>query len=95
MNTANFPRNKARKQAEAVARKAVTDALTLPQRLARLDTLFGPGLGAKRERARIQTKIEKAATKPVVETALIAAPAEPGTRPERPRRKERGQKRGA
>ncbi len=41
------------KQAEAKVRQEVHDALTVAERIAKLDALFGPGLGAKKERAKL------------------------------------------
>lgn len=48
-----FLAEKAQRRVEAEERNAKYQALTPAQRLARLDTAFGKGVGAKRERARI------------------------------------------
>ena len=66
---------RARKKAEAEARKEKRDKLTVAQRIAELDTMFGVGLGAKAERARLLNPKPKAApTVPKTEPKL-AEPA--------------------
>ncbi len=52
---------KERRQKEAAERQKVTGEQSPKQRLEALDRLFGAGLGAKRERARLAVKLNKAA----------------------------------
>jgi hypothetical protein len=97
MNTANFPRNRERKQAEALVRQAASAALPPEARLAALDAR---GFRAVKERAKLAKRIERAAQAPVAPAMTvhgpdtIAAPAEPARAP-KPRRKDRREKRGA
>mgnify|MGYP007107072775 CR=1 FL=1 len=53
-------RNRSARQAEAKERAAVRATLTGQQQLARLDSLFGAGVGAKKERARLTKTIADA-----------------------------------
>ena len=48
---------KAERRAQAEARKAEHDKLTVAQKIAKLDALFGVGVGATKERAKLQSKI--------------------------------------
>lgn len=41
------------KQDEAKVRQAAHSSLTVEQKIAKLDAMFGPGLGAKKERAKL------------------------------------------
>jgi hypothetical protein len=77
MNRADFPKNKERKREEAKVRQAHANILTPAQRLAHLDVVLGVGSGAKKERARLQSKLDKVK---LVETSLIVEPSEPGER---------------
>jgi hypothetical protein len=52
---------KAERRADAVNRQSKSDALSPEQKIKALDTHFGKGLGAKRERERLARKIAKAA----------------------------------
>jgi hypothetical protein len=66
---------KARKRAEAEARKAARDMKTTAQQIAELDMMFGVGQGAANERARLANpklakKIEAA---PPADTVVPAA----------------------
>ncbi len=72
MNSANFPERKTRKRAEATARQEAYNKLSPAQKLERLDSMFGPGQGAQRERKRLGKQVG----------AILAAPAEPGQQPE-------------
>jgi len=45
------------RRAEAAERQAARDALTPRQQLARLDAKLGRGVGARRERARLQLEM--------------------------------------
>jgi hypothetical protein len=103
MNTANFPRNRERKQAEALVRQATSAALPPEARLAALDA---DGLRAVKERAKLAKRIEQANKsvttvngtsiegKAVIHgPSTLAAPAEP--RVTKPRRRARTEKRGA
>lgn len=49
-----------RRQEAAAARKAVSDARPPQEQLQRLDQAFGVGVGAKKERAKLAKRIEKA-----------------------------------
>lgn len=60
MNTANFPKNKERKRAEAKIRQETSDKLSPQQKLEKLDGLFGPGKGATKERIKLHQKIAQA-----------------------------------
>jgi hypothetical protein len=40
-------------------RKVISSSLTIAQRIAKLDALFGSGVGAKKERAKLALKLEK------------------------------------
>lgn len=58
-----MPQPKEQKREAAKVRQAAYDKLSVKQKLARLDNLFGEGLGAKRERARLvktERKLEAA-----------------------------------
>lgn len=48
-----------RKKKEAEERQAAYAKLTIPQKLERLDQLFGPGLGATKQRARYAAALAK------------------------------------
>lgn len=56
----NFPGRKKQRQEEAVARNALRAKRSPQDQLAHLDSLFGVGTGAARERARLQAAIESA-----------------------------------
>jgi hypothetical protein len=51
------------KETEAIVRNEAWAKLTYEQQLASLDERLGKGIGAKKQRARIQYKIEKKAKK--------------------------------
>lgn len=53
MKPANFPNRKETRVAEAQARQVEHDALTVDQKVAKLDERLGKGVGAKGERARL------------------------------------------
>jgi hypothetical protein len=59
-------RNRSARKAEAQERDAARAALTDQQQLDRLNSLFGEGLGAKKERARL--------AKTIVDVAKTSAP---------------------
>jgi hypothetical protein len=46
-----------RRQAEAEARQSLRATRTPTQQLARLDKLLGPGIGARKERARLANAV--------------------------------------
>jgi hypothetical protein len=52
------PDNKKHKREEAAERQAAYDGLTAAQKLAKLDRKLGEGVGAKRERAKLQSAVE-------------------------------------
>lgn len=52
-----FREDKERKQAEAVARQAVSDSRSPEERLKTLDQSFGVGVGATKERAKLAARI--------------------------------------
>jgi len=54
-------RNRSARQAEAKERDAARAAITDQQQLDRLNSMFGEGLGAKKERARLAKRIVSAA----------------------------------
>lgn len=56
------------RRATAKERQAASDKLTPQQRLARLDSVLGPGKGAAKERAKLAAKLEPKAEKPKKET---------------------------
>lgn len=45
------------RQNEAKERQAIYDKLTPKQKLAKLDKMFGQGVGAKKERAKIEARM--------------------------------------
>lgn len=53
----DFPGNKERKRKEAQERRAISDKILPILKLAKLDSIFGEGLGAKKERAKLQKLI--------------------------------------
>lgn len=65
-----MPKSLAEKKLSADARQAVYNALTVEQKIARLDQAFGEGLGAKRERARLN-KAEHKAKEAEVDGAFV------------------------
>jgi hypothetical protein len=56
------PDNKKHKRAEAAERQAAYDALSTAQKLALLDRKLGAGVGAKKQRAKLQGAVEPQAT---------------------------------
>jgi len=58
MNPSNFPRRKEAKRASAAARAEGYMKLSPQQKLARLDVAFGVGLGAARERDRLNKLLQ-------------------------------------
>jgi hypothetical protein len=50
---------KAKRREQAIARNTEYAALTPKQQLAKLDTVFGAGNGAARQRAKLQLLIDK------------------------------------
>lgn len=67
MNTANFPKNKSRKQAEAVARQASYDKLSTTQKLALLPCGGKSARQVKRLTARLAVEKEEKKAKKVKE----------------------------
>jgi hypothetical protein len=96
MNPRNFPLNKERKQKEAAARQEASDKLTPEQRIAKLDELFGPGLGARKERLKLDLKLKKAADKAGAlvpgDTTVVAGPTKVYASKAQQRREEAGRK---
>lgn len=96
MNIDRHSNSKARQEqrrVEALARGAAVAGETPAQRIARLDQLFGPGLGAKRERERMVKRASKPApTVKVHGPDTVEAPAEPK---EKQKRRRRDEKRGS
>jgi len=95
---ANSKARQDQRREEAVARQEACAKLSIPQRLERLDTLFGEGKGATRERLRLHERAARGSNR-VVEVALhgadtVAAPAEP-RKPKKQKRRRRDEKRGA
>lgn len=61
MKQTNFPRRKKARQEQAEVRNSVYAGLSVAQKIAALDSKFGKGQGAKRERARLTSgKVAKA-----------------------------------
>ena len=58
------PHNKANRQKEALERDAFWAKLTPQEQLAALDKRLGKGVGAEKQRARIQARIDEAAKAP-------------------------------
>ncbi len=58
MKPTNFPGRLEQRRKEAKERDAFAASLTPKQKLANLDKKFGKGVGAKRERARLQKLID-------------------------------------
>lgn len=58
-----FPNKLARRREEAKARQAVYDKLSPQAKLAQLDKIFGVGMGAKKERAKLLAALDKACEK--------------------------------
>lgn len=56
----NFPPRVDSRRESATARKEAREALSDAAQLARLDTILGEGRGARKERARLATKISNA-----------------------------------
>lgn len=52
-------RSKSNKKEEAIIRQQEYNKLTIDQKRAKLDEKFGKGLGAKKERTKLQLKNEK------------------------------------
>ncbi len=52
-------KRKEQRQEEAQERQATYDKLSPEQKTAKLDQKFGKGLGAKKQRAKLQKSIEK------------------------------------
>lgn len=71
----------AKRRAEAGERKAVRDALTPQQQLARLDTLFGVGQGAKKERARLGVQTLRIQNAVSVVTVVVTDVVDPEFKP--------------
>lgn len=68
MNSLNFPRRLEAARADAKERQAARDGRSNEEQLRVLDLRLGNGVGATRERARLQaSKVTKQAEKPVVE----------------------------
>ena len=51
--------NRERKKREAKERQEAYEKLSIPMKIQRLDEKFGPGLGAKRHRAKLQKLLDK------------------------------------
>lgn len=95
---ANSKARQDQRRAEAIERQEACAKLSIAQRLERLDTLFGEGKGATRERLRLHERAKRGPGR-VVEVALhgadiVAAPAEP-KRSKKQKRRSRDEKRGA
>jgi hypothetical protein len=56
--TLNSPSRIDARRQSALTRQLASDALTPEQKLQNLDAAFGVGLGAKKERAKLQAKIQ-------------------------------------
>jgi len=52
-------KTKSVRKEEAVERQVEHDKLTIQEKIAKLDNKFGKGVGAKKERAQLQMKLEK------------------------------------
>lgn len=76
MRQTNFPKRKEARREEAMARQAAYAELSPKQKLAALDAKFGKGLGAARERARIEASMKKAEAKAEAETKADEKKAE-------------------
>jgi len=70
------------RQKEAKERQEAYNKLTATQKLAKLDTKYGKGQGATKERAKIQAKAKTTEPKPVT----IDNPEQP-EQPEQPKKK--------
>lgn len=57
MNPTNFPGRKKFRQEQAVTMQEAANKLTPEAKLANLDKKLGVGVGAKKERAKLQSKI--------------------------------------
>lgn len=87
------------RQREAKLRQEASDKLTPQERITRLDNLFGVGLGATKERAKLQARIQRAAGEALMkatpqelgEAAVKAAQKEPA-RNDRKARKARARR---
>ena len=53
-----MPKKLSTKREEAEQRQAHYDSLTATQKIKRLNDLFGPGQGAKRERAKLERQLQ-------------------------------------
>lgn len=60
MKPTNFPVKLDKRRAEALERQTSYDTVPAKDKLARLDRMFGVGLGAKKERAKLIKALEKA-----------------------------------
>jgi hypothetical protein len=72
MNT----RRRKERQEQALVRQSVYAELTPQQKISALDSKFGKGQGAKRERARIEASMKKAQTKAETDAKADAQKAE-------------------
>lgn len=74
----NRPDRAAQRREDAAERQKFSDDMTPQQRIERLDTMFGVGAGAKKERAKLQAKIaNNQASKIMAMTAKIPRTAPP------------------
>jgi len=78
------------KQDEAKYRQAQMDEITPAQRLAHMDNAFGKGIGAQRERKRLQALIDNAGKK--VEAVKVAPTEAKAERKEKQKKKEKHDK---
>jgi hypothetical protein len=60
--------NNERKRAEAQVRQEAYDKLSPLEKIKQLDSIFGAGLGAKRQRARLALEVESQEQKVKVQT---------------------------
>lgn len=74
-----------RRRNEAQERQAAYDKLTTVQKLAKLDETFGEGVGASRQRAKLNKLLAKARP----EVTLFEGPGEPGEAPKPAKKKRR------
>lgn len=86
MKPTNFPgRLKARKS-EVLERQTESEQLTPKQKLAKLDSRLGKGVGSVKERARLQKLLKTVTTEPTTTVEVVVEPIEAVVPTDKPKR---------